>query len=362
MPDVFGSIVALAVASSTVSATVTNNSGGMASSAVSSSSFSGITKGVTLSMRSTVRGTTTFAGVTKNQHLGIASTGRASTSMNAKVARSISINSSARSATTARGVSAFSGAIASKATATSRCAGASRFDVLDVPSVLQESLSLWGFLDLCNSPDFAVERALKDLNTSVQMIWNNAEERSYWSRSTITVVFEDTESSHTLTNDIQNVIGPCRRADNKRPLVLVGSIGELETFPDLFLDGDSVDEPVAYHVERTIQTGNEPAKCVLHVTPPVSGASVGIALDVVKEAPRYSMADIAASTPVVIPHKYVESLLLPILRYHASTFYLFMGADMKPTIDREYQQAKISLGLADPLPGKAGDNREERPQ
>lgn len=361
MPDVFGSIVALAVATTTVSASVVNLNLGIKSAASSSTSCSGVTKGVTLSARSTARATTSCEGITKGVTLSARSTARATTSLEATVARTISINSSAKSTTTARGISTLSGAIASTATATSRCAGASRFDVLDVPSVIKESLSLWGFLGICNAPEFAISRAINDLNQSMQMVWNNADERAYWSRSPVTLTFEDTQSSKPLTNDIQNVIGPCRRADNKRPLVPVGSIGELETFADLFLGGDTITEPVAYHVERTTQAGNEPAKCVLHVTPPVSGASINLVLDVVKEAPRYSLADVKASSPVVIPHKYVESLLLPILRYHSSTFYLFMAADQKPTIDREYEQAKISLGLADPLPGKAGDKREERP-
>lgn len=226
--------------------------------------------------------------------------------------------------------------------------------------VVDEVLAMWGIFCRKTAPDFALDRATNDINTALQVVWNNAEGRSYWSNDTITITLTDGQSSIDLADDIQNVVGPCRREDNRRPLVPIGTIGDLETFPDLFLDGESGDEPLAYHIERTNQAGNDPAKCVFHVTPAVSGASIGFLLEVIKEAPRFSAIDLSNCPVIPIPHRYVESLLLPIVRYHASSFYLFRQAEQKETIDREYQRASISLGLADPLPGKAGDNSDRK--
>lgn len=333
----------------------------MASQAVSSTSFDGSTKNVRLSMSSSVRATTSLAGSIKNVRLSMASVARSSSGFSATLARPITLSVIATASTSMSGTVTLAGKIASEAVSSSTMGASTRDDVLDVPRVIAEALSLWGFLCVKNAPAFAVNRALNDLNQSMQLVWNNARERAFWSRSTITVTITEDATTTTLGNDIQNVIGPCRRSDNKRPLVPVGSIGEIETFPDLFLDGETASEPVAYHVERTIQSGTEPAKCVLHVYPAPTGDDFELSIDVVKEAPRYNLVDVQRYTPLTIPHKYVETLLLPVLRYHASTFYLFQAKDMKETIDREYQQAKISLGLADPLPGKAGDNREERP-
>ena len=236
--------------------------------------------------------------------------------------------------------------------------GAQELHGMSICDLVDEVLGMWGMFSKCNAPDFAIERALNDINAALQMVWNNAEERNYWSKEALTITLADGASSQDLPDNIQNVVGPCRRADNRRPLAHLGTIGELETFEDLYLDGETADEPLAYHIERTNQTGNDPAKCVFRVTPAVAGSSIDFVLEVVKEAPRFTTGDLVACPVVPIPHRYVESLLLPIARYQASTFYLFRKADQKETIDREYQQARISLGLADPLPGKSGDNKE----
>jgi hypothetical protein len=245
-------------------------------------------------------------------------------------------------------------------TGSANLTGASDSHGMSFCDVVDELLSMWGIFSRCSAPSVAIDRALNDINTSMQMVWNHADERNYWSSETLTITLADGTSSQNLPNDIQNVVGPCRRADNRRPLVPIGTIGELETFSDLYLDGEGVAEPVAYHVERMNQTGSDPAKCVFHVTPSVDGSSISFLLEVVKEAPRFTAGDFVACPVVPIPHRYVESLLLPIARYQASSFYLFRKADQKETIDREYQQARVSLGLADPLPGKAGDNLERR--
>lgn len=231
---------------------------------------------------------------------------------------------------------------------------------MSICDVLDELLSMWGIFSRCSAPEVAIDRALNDINASLQTVWNHADERNYWSNETLTITLADGASSQDLPDNIQNVVGPCRRADNRRPLALIGTIGELETFSDIYLDGETAGEPVAYHIERMNQVGNDPAKCVFHVTPAVEGDSVGFLLEVVKQAPRFLTNDLRACPIIPIPHRYVESLLLPIARYQASSFYLFRKADQKETIDREYQQARIALGLADPLPGKSGDNLERR--
>lgn len=236
--------------------------------------------------------------------------------------------------------------------------GASDSHGMSLCPVFDEVIGMWGIFHRCSAPNFAKEAAINIINASMQLVWNNAEERNYWSRSTQTITIADTQSSQDLGDDIQNVIGPCRRADNRRPLAPIRTIGELETFSDIYLDGETADEPLAYHIERKTQSGNDPAKCVFHVVPAVSGASIQFLLEIVKEAPRYSMSDLSTCPIIPIPHRYVESLLLPIVRYQASAFYLFRKQDRKETIDREYQQASAALGLADPLPGKSKDNKE----
>ena len=146
-------------------------------------------------------------------------------------------------------------------------------------------------------------------------------------------------------------------------MVSIGTIGELETFVDNYLDGDTTTSPVAYHIERAKQSGSEPSSITLHVVPAVSeAAGVAFLIEVVKEAPRFQSADIFSYAPIPIPHKYVETLFLPIARYKASSFYLFVADKQKEAIERDYQMAMAAIGDADPLPGQAGDNREQPKQ
>ena len=255
-------------------------------------------------------------------------------------------------------VSGFNAALQAEAlqsaTAIADITGASDIRTRSVCSLIQESLSLWGFLCAKTAPDFAKARALTDLNTALQLVWSNADGNDYWTNETLTITLADTEDSYDLPDSIQNVKGPCRRNDTKQPLAAIGSISEFESFVDLYLDGDAASGPVAYHIETMAQVGEDPAKTVFRITPAVSGTSVAFLLDVVKEAPRYTTSDLVSCPAVPIPHRYAETLLIPIIRYHASSYYLFEALDpkQKETIDREYQQARQQLGLGDPNPVK----------
>lgn len=248
------------------------------------------------------------------------------------------------------------------ANATCKLVGASDTDGLSFSDLVDEVLHLWGINRRCSAPESAISRAINDINGALQVVWNNAEGRNYWTNETLEITLADGESSQDLPDDIQNVTGPCRRSDNRRPLAPIGTLGELETFSDLYGDDAATDEPLGYHVERIAQSNElaDAARCIFHVTPPVSGDSITFLLEVTKEAPRYSKYDIENAPVVPLPHAYGESLLLPVIRYKASCYHMFRQQDQKETIDREYQQAALSLGLADPLPGKAGDNMERR--
>jgi hypothetical protein len=237
--------------------------------------------------------------------------------------------------------------------------GASDTDGLTPGDAVDDLVALWGISSRCNAPEYAITRAISDLNSALQTVWNQARDKRYWTEVTITLAFEVGEHSAALPDDVQNVVGPCR-TESGRPLALIATISEYETFEDLYLDGESVDTPVAYHVERSAQSGisTDPAKTRLLIVPAASEA-INIKLGVVKEAPRYTKYDLVNGDVIPIPHSYSESLLMPLARYHASSFHLFRDAQAKETIDREYQKASIALGLADPIPGKANDRNKE---
>lgn len=237
--------------------------------------------------------------------------------------------------------------------------GASDSRGVSVCTIINEMMNLWGIECIKQAPKFALQRAMNDLNGALQTVWNRADERDYWTNETLTLTFAADATTQDLVDDIQNVVGPCKTADDKRLLIGTGTLEELENFRDLFLDGNVPDEPVAYYIERQNQAGDDPAKCTLHIYPGPS-VETDLLLDVVKEAPRYSLSDLYLCPLVPIPHKYAETLLLPIVRYKAATFWLFANPETLDGINREYLQAMASLGLADPLPGNSGDNKPDR--
>lgn len=233
-------------------------------------------------------------------------------------------------------------------------------DALGVCDVTREILLLWNFEYPCKAPDWAKEVAVTNLNTALQILWNRARDRSYWTQETLTLTLTSGQDSIQLADTVQNVVGPARIADSLRPLVPIGSRSEFDQFVTIFLDGDDSAGPQGYYIDRGKQAANDPARCTLMVSPPPS-ETTEFFLDVVSEAPRFAIDDISTCPRIPIPHRYVESLLLPICRWLALRFHL---ANPKPEarkqIEDEYAAASVLLSEADPLPGKAGDNHERR--
>jgi hypothetical protein len=223
---------------------------------------------------------------------------------------------------------------------------------LGVCDVIRHILLLWGVEHPCSAPPFVRSAALDYLNASMQLVWNQAKDRNYWTRSTQTVTLPADTSSLALADSIQNVIGPVRRADTKRPLVLVSARAEIDQFEDLYLDGEGSGTPVGYHIERMSQPGKEPVACVFHVAPAPT-AETSFLMDVVLEAPRFSWSDVNACVRVPMPHRYVESLLLPVARYHAMSCHLFIFPERAKQITEDYAQASAMLETADPIPDPA---------
>jgi hypothetical protein len=228
---------------------------------------------------------------------------------------------------------------------------------LGLKDVVSEVISVWGIDRICVAPDFAINRAINDINAALQLVWNRADENSYWSRSTIEVELGVREDSFMLPDTVQNVIGPCRMEADRRELCPTETLAELEGFSSLFLDGQLPDAPVAYHIDRKRQSTGDVAGCRLVVTPaPEEGAS--LLLDVVLEAPRFTVYDIEENPLMPIPHHYVETMLVPIARYRATTFHLFNQEERREGLQTEAMVALQALGVGDPSPVSKEKNKE----
>lgn len=353
MAAIDGAAYALALATATAIGVLSNGSASAYAVGRATSTADGAVKNQRLSAYATGRATTTAAGSVKRQLLSAYATGRAtSTAVGSCLRRS-------RSAVAASAVAVARGSISLKGKATAYAYatipvanGRAIRDSLGVCDVTREILMMWGIESPCKAPDYARRRALNDLNNALQVVWNQAQDRDYWTRATETITLGSGVSSQVLDDDIQNVIGPARVQATLQPLSPIGTRGELDQFADLFLDSAAADGPVAYFIERTSQTGNDPARCTLHVTPAPT-TSTAFLLDIVREAPRFQDTDIDSCPRIPIPHRYIESLLLPVARYYAMSCHLFVFPERKDQIEAEYAAAMKLMDNANPLPATA---------
>jgi len=229
---------------------------------------------------------------------------------------------------------------------------------LTICDVIRDILLAWGIEQPCSAPSMTKLAALNILNQSMQTLWNQAKDRNYWTQSTLNLTITGGSSTQILTDTIQNVVGPARLSTGET-LVPLANISELENFQNSFLEASSANAPCAYYIERNFQSGDDPARCTLMLVPtPVANVTVNI--DVVTEAPRYTILDFDTCPVCPIPHKYVESLLLPVCRYLAMHSHLFIMRERADAIMQGYAQARMLLDVADPLPGLSGENAKFR--
>lgn len=233
---------------------------------------------------------------------------------------------------------------------------------LTVCDVIRDILLCWGIEYPCSAPDMVKTAALNILNSGMQVLWNQAKDRNYWTQSTIDLAFSSGTSSLVIDDLIQNVIGPARLSTGE-PLVPLANISESESFSGAFLEDDAPLKPVGYFVERNYQSGADPAKCTV-ILSPTPTANVTVRLDVVKEAPRFTILDLESCPVCPVPHKYVESILMPVCRYLSMHSHLFSNREREKAIVAGYTEARALLDVADPLPGQSGENigyrKEER--
>lgn len=225
---------------------------------------------------------------------------------------------------------------------------------LTICDVLRDIMMCWGMEQPCAAPEMAKISALNVLNNAMQVLWNQAKDRNYWTQSTINVTFNTGVTESILTNTIQNVVGPARLSTGEL-LVPLANISEAENFADAFVEDGTNNGPVSYYIERNNQAGADPAKCTMIISPAPTG-NITVRLDVVTEAPRYFITDFVSCPLCPIPHKYVESLLMPVCRYLASHSHLFIQRERQEVIQNDYMQAAKLLDVADPLPGQSGEN------
>lgn len=222
---------------------------------------------------------------------------------------------------------------------------------LTVRDIIDDILLLWGVSIPSTADRSMLKRAIHDMNAALQMVWSMAKDADYFSRQTLTLTFGSGVSQVTLPENVLTILGPARFASNGQPLRPISSRSQFDSYVPIFLGGTNFTipngPPQAFFIEKLNIAAPDDVENIIHLVP-APGTSTALLLDVSIQAPRYVWNDYFTATPVQFPHKYADSVLIPLCRYKAMTSYLLPNPDIRPSLVADYQSALHIIGAVDP--------------
>ena len=100
----------------------------------------------------------------------------------------------------------------------------------------------------------------------------------------------------------------------------------------------------------TTPSGQADAAKISLCLAPTPNANATLEFDAILEPTEYSAADLSDSAvSVPVAHKYVEEILLPLVRYFLTRSRFFTNADKLPMLEADYKAAMDSMGLGEPV-------------
>lgn len=209
-------------------------------------------------------------------------------------------------------------------------------------------------------PEQATPGALADvlgaINGALQQMWQSPED--FFKRTEETVALVAGTSSYELPATVQRILAPAVLSGGKRLTPLAYKYQWFE-YGALFAGATDQsfpkDTPEAFFLDR--QAGGTVR--LLVVPEPVDAEVLKIEAE--HSAPAYETADLTTAIEPPIPHKYAETLFLPIARWRITRSHYFMNQEALPGLQQDYAEALAVLGLADPQiePLKKRKAREE---
>ena len=211
-------------------------------------------------------------------------------------------------------------------------------------------MALLGIQNPDVSPPTARAHVLNDIKAALQLMQLSGDD--FFSRTEATLRITAGTAMYELESGMQTILEPVRLSGGQS-LIELRSRSQLDNFGPLFLgsnDAVSAGTPLAYFVEPLASGDADTPTLRMHITP-TPAENDTITLNVIEEAPTYTTDDLLddADTVPPVPHKYHESILLPLVRKNVTACDLFVrNAAKLPAIDADYQRALTMLGLADP--------------
>jgi hypothetical protein len=227
---------------------------------------------------------------------------------------------------------------------------------MTIGEVLKDALQVFGFPNAASAPQKALDRALTDINAAIQQLADGGED--FMGRQELVVTLVAETQSYVLAKNIQTLLEPVKLSDETvlRQLTSRGQFLQFgQIFQDQLLAGVAAGKPSAYFVESlrdTSDTTGDNVTITVQVLPKPTiawAAAVTLVLNVIVQPSQFTAAQLTTGTALLeIPHKYVESIFLPLMRYNLSGSYLFQDKNKKQQIDADYDRALAVLGKSDP--------------
>jgi len=224
----------------------------------------------------------------------------------------------------------------------------------------REVYSLWGYeiADL-RLITYGRESIVNWCNAAMQLIYSNAHRLDYFNRDVLELTVT-TSGTVALPANVQLVQGPARIGT--AVLSTLASRAEYDHFAALYVGDSSLASPIAFYVEPLRGTGSDSVGLTLNLAPLPTG-TVTVRLDVTLEPPRYDVVDLMQATILQLPHKWAETIFLPIVRKWAcadSRMGNTRRQAVMPQIDEQFAAAKQMLGLADIEPPAQSKTKPEK--
>lgn len=214
---------------------------------------------------------------------------------------------------------------------------------MTLSDVARNIYGLWGFeISNLREIDIGRDRIVQFCNAAMQLVFGNAHALDYFNRETLQVTVSD-GSGAALPDSVQAIHGDAKI--DGRGLRRLTSKAQVDEWAEIYGTSSS---PIAYFVETVRMSGADSLGMVVFLAPAPGTATI-VDLDVVNEPPRWTAADLLAGLTVPIPHKWAETVFLPLVRYWAAVDGLMPPTrrqEQAQQLAAQYNAARGMLGLA----------------
>lgn len=228
---------------------------------------------------------------------------------------------------------------------------------LTISQARDDLLSKLGVENAAVATSLMLQDVAVALNAALQTLQTAGQD--YFTRQVLAGTFTAGSTVIALAASVQSVIGPVRITSGAyagMPLHALGSRGEYDQFARIWNDDTGyaipAGEPSAYWIENLRNSSVSGEINQINIRPvPVPAISRTFEIEVVNDAPSYTVSDLSSGTTYLpVAQNYAESLLLPIARLNMTRSSQFTRPDLLQQITQDAQQAFAALGLAGGFP------------